>query len=180
MADHPNIGVRIKLSDVGIEVNGCSVVAVLSLDCLNKTSLVAGVCTGRAVTYLAPEVLTSLATAAAEEEVVIELVSRGRAVSIKDSWRCALQANNDGLVVLVRKDVASQSVSFPTKALRLVEALCDIGPFSLVVICHISIGSHHSKIDDGILVCHIRGGHLVDGPVGGPENGGLASEPGIG
>jgi hypothetical protein len=66
-----------------------------------------------------------LSAAAAEEQIVIDLVVRGRALSIKYSHRRAFQPYYDGRVCVVGENVSPKSISLPPKIGRPIEGIAD-------------------------------------------------------
>jgi hypothetical protein len=83
MARHPNLGIRIQSGDIVVQVLGSVVVAVLLAQCSNETGRVAGVGRRLTVADLSPQILPTLTAAAAEEQVVIDLVICSRLGPIK-------------------------------------------------------------------------------------------------
>jgi hypothetical protein len=89
----------------------CSVVvAVLLAKGSDETGRVAGEGRGLTVADLSPQVLAALTAAAAEEQVVVDLVVCSRLGAVEHGGRRALQAYDDGRVLGVGEDVASQTV----------------------------------------------------------------------
>jgi hypothetical protein len=82
MACHPDLSVGVECCDVVIQILCSVVVVVLLAEGGNKTGRVAGVGRSLTVADLAPKILPALAAAAAEEQVVVDLIvgSRVRAV----------------------------------------------------------------------------------------------------
>lgn len=91
MPSQPDICVGVDLSDIGVEINGSSVILVLIIHRLHDASQIGGKRGALTVTDLPPEVRASLATAATEKQVVICLVVGGGASPVKESRGSAFQ-----------------------------------------------------------------------------------------
>jgi hypothetical protein len=76
VAHKPDVGIRIYLCDITINLLCSIVVAILVLQCFDHTRCVAAKGRRLAVAYLQPTVSSALATTAGEEEVVVDLVVR--------------------------------------------------------------------------------------------------------
>lgn len=90
VAGHPDFGIGVNCSHIVVEVLGSVVVAVLLAQGSDEAGGIASVGRGLAVADLSPEKLASLAAAAAEEEVVVDLVVCGRVGAVEHGWRCTL------------------------------------------------------------------------------------------
>jgi hypothetical protein len=73
-----------------VEVLSSIVVAVLLTQGRDQTCRVASVGRGLAIADLSPQVLAALTAAAAEEEVVVDLVVCSRLGTVEHGWRCTL------------------------------------------------------------------------------------------
>ena len=91
MASDPNIRVRVELSNITIQVLGGVVVAVLLSQSLDEAGGVAGIRGSLAIANLFPEVLPTLATAATEEKIVINLIIGCGICTVKDGGRGSFQ-----------------------------------------------------------------------------------------
>lgn len=148
-----------------IEILRRVVVAVLVAKGLNETGRVAGVGRGLAVADLSPHELAALATAAAEEQIVVDLVVGRGFRSVEHGRRCALQPDDNRRVLGIREDVPSQAIRLPPKVFRVVEATAYVLPLSSVRLQYVSIRRHTRKAQYRLSVGHIRPRKLVDGPV---------------
>lgn len=122
MAGNPYVGVGIQVSHIVVKVLDSVVVFVLLPQFLDQTSGVARISRCHAIAHLSPHVLPSLATAAAKEKIVIDLVVCGGLRSIEYSWRGALEADDDSAILSVGKYVAAEAIAFPSKVFGIVEA----------------------------------------------------------
>jgi hypothetical protein len=90
MAGHPDLGIRVECCDVVVQVLGRVVVAVLLTKGSDEAGRVAGIGRGLAVADLSPQVLAALAAAAAEEQIVVDLVVCRRLGAVEHGGRGAL------------------------------------------------------------------------------------------
>jgi hypothetical protein len=111
----------------------------------HNTGQVGGKDVALAVTDLPPQIRAALATAATKEQVVIDLVIRCRAGAVKESRGCAFQGDHYGGVVLVRIDVPSKAVRFPSEAVGVVEPAVDGLPVLCSGFLNIVIRGHSCK-----------------------------------
>lgn len=84
MAGEPDVRVGINLRDVAVDFLRRVVVAIFAAEGVADARGVAFVGGRLALTYLFPVVLAALATAAAEEEIVVDLVVCRRVGAVKD------------------------------------------------------------------------------------------------
>lgn len=90
MSHQPDIGLRVEQRHISVYLLSRIIVPVLILQCFRDTGRVALVCRGLTIADLMPCQLSTLSTTAAEEEVVVDLIIRGRVRAIKHGRRCAL------------------------------------------------------------------------------------------
>ena len=86
MANEPNVSVRVNLGNIAVNFLGSIVVAVLVLQRLDNAGRIALEGRSLAVTDLMPGVLPALATATAEEQVVVDFVVCGGLGTVEDGW----------------------------------------------------------------------------------------------
>jgi hypothetical protein len=165
MPSQPDICVGVDLSDVRVEIDGSSIIFVLIVHRLHDASHVSGKKGALAVTDLPPKIRTSLATATTEEQVVIGLVIRRGASSIKHSRRSALQGNHNGAIGFVGIDMSSKSVLLPSKAVGVVESAVDGLPILCAGLLDIIIGRHLCKRQHRLLVRDIWAHECIHNPV---------------
>ena len=116
MAGEPDVGIGVQVRHIGVEVECRAVVPVLIVHRLDNAGHVGGKRRGLAVTDLAPEIRAPLATAATEEQVVVQLVIGRGPRAVKQGGRGALERNDDCAVRLVRINVTPEPVLSPAKA----------------------------------------------------------------
>lgn len=110
MTSHPNLGIRIQCRDIVVQVLSSVIVSVLLAKGRDEAGGVAGEGRGLTVADLSPQVLPALAAAAAEKQIVVDLVVCSRLGTIEHGGRCTLQAYDDCRVLGISEDVASQTV----------------------------------------------------------------------
>ncbi len=108
--------------------------------------------------------MSTLATAAAEEEVVVDLVVRLRSTTVVRGRRSALDRYDDGRVPLLGKDMTPQSIGFPSEAVGIVETSFDVFPVARVGWEIICVGRHARQRQDRSFVRHVGPRKLVDRP----------------
>lgn len=165
MTSKPYVGVRIQLRHVGVKLDGGTVVYIVVPERFDQACLIAGIGGRGAVAYLTPEVLSSLGTAATEEQIVVHLVLGRGAFSVEDSRGSAFQSYENGGIVRVCKNMAPKTISLPTKALRIVETISDILPLSIFPCFNVCIGRRSCQRYNGLSVCHVRSENFVQGPL---------------
>ena len=180
VAREPDVGIRVELGDVGVELTRGLVVAALLPQRLHDARVVAGVGARRAVAHLVPGPGALLGAAAAEEEVVVDLVVGGRAISVKHGGRCALQPDHDGRVGLVGPHVPTEAVALPAEVDAAVEGLADFFPVRLAGLLYVRVGSHQSEAQDRVLIGHVGSRNVIHGPRVGGQDGDVALLPGEG
>ena len=169
VASHPYLGIGIQSCNVVVEVLGSIVVPVLRPQSRDETGRVAFVGRGLTVANLSPEELSALSAAAAEEEIVVDLVVGSRLRTIEDSRRCSFQAYDNGGVLRVGKDVSAQAVRLPAKVFGVVVSVPHVFPFSSMRFEYVRVRCHTSKAYDGLFVGYVGSRDLVDGPVLGSQ-----------
>jgi hypothetical protein len=107
MTGHPHLGVWIELSDVGIQLSSGLIISTLVTQCLHHTGIVARIGAGGAAADLMPCPRSLLGTAAAKEEVVVQLVVGRGTITIEYGWRSSLETDDDGIILLIGPDVSS-------------------------------------------------------------------------
>jgi hypothetical protein len=139
MASEPDVRIWIDFGHVAVDFLGGVVVTIFASEGMGHARSVAFEGRRLALAYLFPVVLTALATATAEEEIVIDLVVCCGIGAVKDRRRRAFDADNDGHVVLVRKDVATKTVVVPAKIIGIVEAVSNRCPLRVVIVEYVCI-----------------------------------------
>lgn len=152
MACEPNVGIWILLSDVGVELASRGIVTVLLLQRRPYARVVAGIRARGTVADLVPRPLPLLSAAAAEEQVVVNLVVGCCALAVKDGRGCPLEADYDGGVGLIGPDVTTQAVRLPTKVEASVEMGTNVQPICLTLLFHIGIGSNVRHGQNGVFI----------------------------
>lgn len=125
---NPDIGIRIKLSDVTIELSSSLVVPVFVAQGHSDTSVIAAVGPCGTVTNLPIRPLSLLRTATTEEKIVIDFVICCCSITIKNGGRGAFQADDDGGVRLVSPYVPAEPVRLPAEIGRSVKRLSYLIP----------------------------------------------------
>jgi hypothetical protein len=120
--------VGIEFGDVGIELACRSIVAMLAVECGSNAGVIARVSVGSTVADLMPGPLPLLGTTTTEEQVVVDLVIRGRPVTVKNSRRRTLHADDNSAVGFVGPDVAAEAIRLPAKIGRPIVRAADILP----------------------------------------------------
>lgn len=166
MSRQPDVRLGVQFGHVGIQVQRGTVVSILVAQLLHQARLIAGVHGRRAVADLPPQIIPALATAAAEEEVVVDLVVDLSSATVVDGARRALEGHDDGRIGLVGKDMTAQSIRFPAKAVRVIVATLDVFPIARVRWKVICVCGHACESQDASLVGDIGTGKIVDGPSG--------------
>jgi hypothetical protein len=103
----PDVGVRIYLGDVSVDLLRGVVIPVFVPECFGHARRVASICGGLALADCLPTVVTALTTAAAEEEIIVDLIVRSRLRAVKHRRRCAFNAYDDRPVLCIRKDMTA-------------------------------------------------------------------------
>ena len=147
---------------------------------LTDARVVAGVRPRRAVADLAPGPLALLAAATAEEEVIVDLIVRRSPRAVPDGRRRALDADDDGRVVLVGEDVAPEAVVLPAKVVLALPLGPDVVPAAPALGVDVGVGRHERHREDRPLVRDIRCRHLVERPGVGVHHGSEALPPRLG
>ena len=111
-----------------------------------------------------PSVRSVLGTAARTEQIVVQFIITSRVRPVEDCHGGAFESDDDCLVRGVCVYVPSESIEFPAKVLCVVEATFDVLPLSSPRFCHVCIGCHLGKCNDGCLVRVIRSLDLIYGP----------------
>lgn len=169
VSGEPHFGVRIQLSDIVIQILRGVVIAILLPQCSNQTCRVAGVCCSLTVANLPPEVLATLTAATAEEQIVVDLVIRGRLGAVEHGRRGALQSYDDRRVLRIGEDVSTQTVCLPPKIFGVVEASIDIFPVPSPGLQYVGVRGHAREAEHRLSIGHIWPRQLVDGPVLGSQ-----------
>lgn len=164
MAGQPHVGIRVELRYIGVQLPRSLIIPVLVPESVGDAGVVARVSPGRAVAHWPHRPRGLLSAAAAEEQVIVDLVVGRRAISVKHSGRGPLQSDDDSRVILVSPDMTTQTVSFPAKVSAPVERLANILPVGLPWLLNICVGRHQSQAQDGVFVCHVRCWDVVHGP----------------
>ena len=132
MTSQPNIGMRIESGYIVVEILGGIVVPVLLFKGSNEAGGVACVCRGLTVADLAPQKLAALTAAAAEEEIVVDLVVGGSIGTVEHGRRGSLETDDDCRVVCISEDVPTQAIRLPAKVFCVVETTPYVNPVSCV------------------------------------------------
>lgn len=165
MPCQPDVRVRIDLGHIGVEVYGGPVIFVLIIHRLHDASQVGGKEGALAVTDLPPKVRASLATAATEEQVVIDLIIRCGASSVKKSRGCAFQGYHNRAVGFVGIDVSTKAVGLPSEAVGVVKPAVDGLPILRSGFLNVIICCHSCKGQYRLFVCDIWTCDCVHHPI---------------
>ena len=144
-----------------IQISHSPVVVTFRLERLDQASRIALIGACHAIADLLPQILSSLATTAGSEQIVIELVIASGVGTIEDRRRSSLQTDDNSRVGLVSKDVPTQPISLPAKVVRIVEASLHWQPLSIQSRLHIGICSHLRESYDSAFVADVRPCNLV-------------------
>jgi hypothetical protein len=162
----PDVGVRVAFSHVVVKIPSGEIVVTLFTEVLDKTGRVAGVGIRHAVTDLLPAVSSTLATAARSEQVVVQFVVASGFRTIEDSHRGAFQTDNNRLVLLVREDMTSQAILFPSEVFGIVVTASNLLPLSCSMLVCIRIVGHPCEAQDGLFIRRIRSSYFIVRPGG--------------
>lgn len=108
--------------------------------------------------------MAPLATAAAEEEVIVDFVLCGGAGPIEDSGGGPFEGDDNGSIAFVGKDVATKAITLPAKGVGVVEACGDVLPFPGTLLLLVCICCHDSEVDNGFFVGNIGTRDFVQTP----------------
>jgi hypothetical protein len=164
MAGEPNICIWIAFGDILVQILGCVVVMRLLVQSLPDASGIAGIAIALAIADLLPSVMPSLTTTTRTKQVVVQFIISSRVSPIEDGHRCALQPDDNGAVLLVCKDMSSQSVLFPTKVIGIVESTLDILPIASIWFFGVCVLGHLRKRNHCCLVCVVWPADLINSP----------------
>jgi hypothetical protein len=164
MSRDPNASVGIHFGNVAIKLERRLIVSVGLSQGLGDARVVAGVCRSHAVTHLPQKVAAALSTATASEEVVVLLVGCRSLDAVEHRHGRSLDGNDDGRIVLVRKDMPSYAIIFPPNVRRQVERWPGILPIFTRSIFLVCAGCHERKVDHRALVGDVRALDFVQAP----------------
>lgn len=162
MTSEPDMGLWIQCRHIMVEVFRGIVIPVLLSDRSTNAGRIAGI-RGR----LTPASLVGkprvFAAAASEEQIVVDLIVRGGA-TLEERDRGAFETYDDGGVLRIGENMATEPITFPTEVLRVIEAAFDILPVSSIWFLHVCVGGNPSHGQNGTFVGDIGTGYLINGP----------------
>ena len=164
MTRKPDIRVGVDFCDVSVKLGGGLIVPIFLSQSPNEAGLVAGEGGGGAVADLFPKVVASLSAAAAEKEVVVDLILGGGAGAVEDCRGGTFKRDDDGSVISVGKYMAPKAIALPTEAIRVVKACVDVFPFACAFLLVIGVCCHGGEVDNGFFIGYVRGRNMIESP----------------
>lgn len=142
MTSQPDVGIRIELGYIGVQLPRSLVISILVLERLHNARVVARIGGSGAITNRPHGKRCLLSAAAPKEQVVIDLVVGCRPIPVEHSWRCPLQSDHDCRVILIGPNMATQAIAFPAEIRAPVERLPNILPVCLTRFVNVCVGCH--------------------------------------